>query len=479
MMAEYLDLDVVAAAKLLREGEVSSSELVAATLDQISRFDPEINAFITVMDGQARALADVYDAEIAAGAYRGPLHGIPIAIKDNVHLAGFPTTAGGKHLASIPSVESATVVRRLRDAGAIVVGKLNMHEYAYGVTSANPHYGPVRNPWDTDRIPGGSSGGSAAAVTARMCFAAIGTDTGASVRLPAALNGIVGLRPTIGRVSNHLVVPLCWSLDTVGPMTRSVRDCAVMLEAIAGHDPLDTRTRAVPVPSYPARLDGDLEGVRLALLQGVSLENLDPAVYRSVTAGIARMESAGASIRTVEVDGLEHALSALMTVDVVEPTVLHHQWIRDSPEKYGDDVRNLLYAGEMYSATDYMHAQRYRRLLSERLDEVFRRSDVIVVPTLPFPAPLHGTDRIDLPDGHSESFLSAAMRFTALASLAGLPAISVPCGYSDEGLPIGLQFIGRAFGEVELLAVAAAFERIADAHGSDAPPMIRPAHAGS
>lgn len=469
---ELLNLDLVDVAARIQSGEVSSYELVEASLEQVRALDPDIKAFITVMDDQARKLAKAYDSEIKAGVYRGPLHGVPIAVKDILHLEGFPTTAGGRQLGLEPSMVAATVVQRLRAAGAVVLGKLNMHEFAYGVTSDNPHFGQVRNPWNTEHMPGGSSGGSAAAVAARMCYAAIGTDTGASVRLPAALNGVVGVRPTVGRVSNHNVIPLCWTLDTVGPLARSVRDCAVMLEAIAGHDPQDPSTQAVPVPAYSKELDAELNGVRITLLDGVSLENLDTAVRRSMLSSLEALERAGAQVSTSKVDGLEHALSALMTIDVAEPAAYHHPLIRNAAANYGDDVRQLLRAGELYSATDYIHAQRYRRYLAEQLENIFKRSDVIVVPTLPFPAPPVGTSKLDLA-GNSESLLSAAMRFTALASLAGLPAISVPCGYSDNGLPIGIQFIGHPFGEAALLSIAAGFERISGARGSDIPPLAR------
>src|SRR6266516_4661815 len=287
------NVSLAEAARLVGGKEVSPVELVDCCLERIAAVNDRLKAYITVYDAQARQVARATEAMIMAGHRLGPLHGVPIALKDNIALQGLRTTAGSKVLADWIPDEDATVAARLKAAGAIVIGKTNMHEFAWGGTSANPHYGFVRNPWDTERFPAGSSGGSGAAVAARTCFGALGTDTGGSIRLPSSVNGIVGIRPTIGRVSNHNVVPLAWTMDTVSPMARTVEDCVLMFEIIAGHDPLDDHSALAPVPDYRGELGRGLRGLRVGLIRDYSLSHVQPAVGDTIRAALKTLESLG------------------------------------------------------------------------------------------------------------------------------------------------------------------------------------------
>ena len=462
--ADLTSLSLAEAGDRIAARELTPVELVEATLSRIEEVDPQLNAYIHVSGEQALAAAAAAEAAIAAGYHLGPLHGTPIALKDNVSVRGEVSSAGSKVLQDFVPAEDATIAARFRAAGAIFVGRLNMHELAYGVTTDNPHYGAARNPWDTGRTPGGSSGGSGAAVAARLCVGAIGTDTGCSVRLPAAFNGIAGIRPTIGRVSNHGITPLAWTLDTAGPMCRTVEDCALMLAAIAGFDPADRQTANVPVPDYGPELARGLEGVRIAVIEDFTLTGLQAGVESALTAAIAELEAGGAQVREVPMENLEPSISALMTVDVAEPAAYHAAWLRERPGDYGDDVRALLEAGELYLATHYIQAQRYRTLLRAQFDDVLRDVDAILTPTVPFTAPEVGAVEVTLESGETLDIISAVMRYNALPPLVGLPALSVPCGFADDGLPVGMQLIGRAFDEGTLFRIGHAYERATDWH---------------
>lgn len=464
VVADLTSLTLAEAGDRIAARELSPVELVEATVKRIEEVDPQLNSFIHVSGEQALDAARAAEAAVAAGYHLGPLHGTPIALKDNVSVRGERSRAGSKVLEDFVPDEDATIAARFRAAGAIFVGRLNMHELAYGVTTNNPHFGAARNPWDTGRTPGGSSGGSGAAVAARLCAGAIGTDTGCSVRLPAAFNGIAGIRPTIGRVSNAGITPLAWTLDTAGPMCRTVEDCALMLAAIAGFDPADRQTASVPVPDYGAELARGLAGVRIVLIEDFSLTGLQAGVATAMEAAIAELESGGAQIREVPMENLEPSISALMTVDVAEPAAYHAAWLRERPEDYGDDVRALLEAGELYLATHYIQAQRYRTLLRDQFDDVLRDADAILTPTVPFTAPEVGAVDVTLESGETLDIISAVMRYNALPPLVGLPALSVPCGFADDGLPVGMQLIGRAFDEGTLFRIGHAYQRATDWH---------------
>lgn len=457
-MSDVLELTLSQAARLVRERKLSPVELVEASLARIRQHDGVLKSFITVFEEQAMQVARAAELLSGAGHELGPLQGIPIALKDNVAVRGTRTTAGSKVLADWLPASDATVATRLRQAGAVFIGKTNMHEFAWGGTSANPHYGAVRNPWDPSRFPAGSSGGSAVAVAARLCFGAIGTDTGGSIRLPSAVNGIVGLRPTYGRVSNHGVMPLAWSMDTVGPMTRTVEDCALMFGAIAGFDANDAGSAQRTTDDYLKDLAGGCKHLRIGVVPGYFFEHLQAPVHDAVKEALATFVDLGAQLVDVEIRNIHGNISAQLTIESAEPSTYHQRTLRERPQDYGDDVRTLLEAGELLLATHYLQAQRYRALLRSEFLEAFRRVDVFVCPSLPFVATRLGETTVEIVPGQPEDMLSAIMQFTGVASLTGLPSLNVPCGFDPDGLPIGMQLIGRPFAEATLLRAGHAFQ---------------------
>ncbi len=461
---ELASLTLAEAARRVKAREVSPVELVDASLERIAAVNDRLAAFIRVLDPEARQVAKAAEMMVMAGHDLGPLHGVPIGLKDNVAVRGFPTTAGSRILADWVPEQDATVARRLRQAGAVFVGKLNMHEFAWGGTSDNPHYGTVRNPWNTERFPAGSSGGSGAAVAARACYGAIGTDTGGSIRLPSALNGIVGIRPTYGRVSNHGIIPLAWSMDTAGPMTRTVEDCALMFGAIAGHDPKDAGTARVSVPDYSAGLGLGIKGLRVGIIPGYFFHHLQPAVLEAVKAALDTMVACGAQLVEVDIEHIHGNISAQLTIEAAEPSTYHQRWLRERPDDYGADVRSLLEIGELLLATHYLQAQRYRSLLRNQFMDAFQRVDLFVCPTLPFTATRIGEMKVIIQDGVEEDMLSAIMQFTGVPSLTGLPSLNIPCGFDPDGLPIGMQLIGRPFDESTLFRAGAAYQAATDFH---------------
>lgn len=461
---DVLNLSLVEAARMVATREVSPVELTEACLNRILAVDHHLCAYISVDEKKAMQVARAAEQLIMAGHRLGPLHGIPVALKDNIAVSDWLTTAGSKILADWVPNQDATVVARLKGAGAVIIGKTNMHEFAWGATTANPHYGVCRNPWDTSRFPAGSSGGSGAAVAARTCFGALGTDTGGSIRLPSAVNGVVGLRPTVGRVSNSGVIPLAWSMDTVGPMTRTVEDCAVMLNAIAGHDPADSGTAQVPTVDYTTDLSHGVDGLRIGVIPDYFFTHLQPAVHRRVQSAIEVMRTLGMVVREVRAENIHGSISAQLVVESCEPSAYHQRWLRERPEDYGEDVRSLLELGEIQLATHYIQAQRYRTLLRSECLEAFKSVDVLVCPTLPFTATDIGATKVVIEGSREEDVLSAIMQFTGVPSLTGLPALNVPCGFDDQGLPIGMQVIGRPFDEAMLLRVGAAYQRATDHH---------------
>ena len=458
-------LTIEEAVGLTTRGEVSAVELTNAVLARINEVDAKLNSYITVDASGARTHAAQLDAKRRdALDPLGPLHGIPVAIKDNIHTAGLRTTAGSRILADFVPATVATVVARLRYAGAVIVGKTNLHEFAWGGTTDNPHFGPTRNPWDTTRFPAGSSGGAGAAVAAGACLASLGTDTGGSIRLPAAMCGTVGLRPTIGRVSNHNVVPCAWSMDTVGPLTRTVKDNAVITGVIAGWDQNDPSTSDAPVPDYGGRLEPSVDGLRIGIVEDYFFSHLQPDVRDTVQAALAVLAALGATIQRVDIEGLRDAFTPWFIVHSCEPSTWHQHWLRERPEDYGDDVRQLLLEGELYSATQYIQAQRFRTMLRTRLISVLKDVDVLISPTVPFVATAIGSDKVTIVDGVEEDMLPLLPLFTLVASATGLPAMSVPCGFSRDLLPIGMQIIGRPFAEPTLFQVGHAYEVATDWH---------------
>jgi aspartyl-tRNA(Asn)/glutamyl-tRNA(Gln) amidotransferase subunit A len=461
---DVLNLTISEAASQIERRTLSPVELTEAVLRRIAAVDKLLNAYITVCAEQAREVAQATEKMIGAAYHLGPLHGIPIAIKDNIYTRGVRTTAGSKILADFVPAQDATVTARLKRAGAVIIGKTNLHEFAWGGTTDNPHYGTCRNPWNPDRFPAGSSGGSGAAVAARTCLGALGTDTGGSIRLPSSVNGIVGIRPTIGRVSNHNVVPLAWTMDTVSPMTRTVEDCMLMFAVIAGHDPLDDHSAQVPVPDYRGELTRGVGGLRVGLIRDYSLAHVQPAVGDTIRAALTTLESLGTHVEEIAMPSIHGNISAQLTIESCEPSTYHQEWLRTRPADYGEDVRTLLELGEMYLATHYLQAQRYRSVLRKDFLEGFKQVDVFVTPTLPFTATPCGATEVVIENGEREDMLSAIMQFTGVPSLAGLPALSIPVGFDVDGLPVGMQVIGRPFDEGTLFRVGHAYQAATSWH---------------
>ena len=462
--AQLLELSLAQAADMVRSREISPVELVQASLNRIRATDDLLRSYITVFEEQALQVAKAAEIMAAAGHDLGPLHGIPIALKDNVALRGSRTTAGSKVLGNWLPQADATVAARLRRAGAIFIGKTNMHEFAWGGTSANPHYGAVRNPWNTERFPAGSSGGSGVAVAARSCYGAVGTDTGGSIRLPSAINGVVGIRPTYGRVSNHGIIPLAWSMDTAGPMTRTVQDCALMFGVMAGHDSHDPASAARPCPDYLAGLNDGVRGLRIGVVPGYFFHHLQPPVHDAVRVALDTFRGLGAQLVDVDIENIHGNISAQLTIESAEPSTYHQRWLRERPQDYGEDVRALLEVGELLLATHYLQAQRYRTLLRNEFLAAFRKVDVFVCPTLPFTATKLGATTVVIENGVEEDMLSAIMQFTGVPSLTGLPSMNVPCGFDPDGMPIGMQIIGRPFDEAALFRIGHAFQSVTQFH---------------
>lgn len=463
-MSSPTDLTLAQAARLVRERKISPVELVEDSLARIKAHDGVLKSFITVFEEQALQVAKAAEMLSDAGHELGPLQGIPIALKDNVAVRGTRTTAGSKVLADWLPESDATVTTRLRQAGAIFIGKTNMHEFAWGGTSANPHYGAVRNPWNTERFPAGSSGGSAVAVAARFCFGAVGTDTGGSIRLPSAVNGTVGLRPSYGRVSNHGIVPLAWSMDTAGPMTRTVEDCALMFGVMAGFDAKDAASAPRACDDYLRDLAGGCRSLRIGIVPGYFFEHLQAPVRDAVKSALATFVALGAQIVDVDIRNIHGNISAQLTIESAEPSTYHQRNLRERPDDYGEDVRTLLETGELLLATHYLQAQRYRALLRGEFMEAFKSVDVFICPSLPFAATRVGETKVVIENGVEEDMLSAIMQFTGVASLTGLPSLNVPCGFDPDGLPIGMQIIGRPFDEATLLRAGHAFQQATEFH---------------
>jgi len=444
------------AAEALRLRSVSSVELTTAALSRVDRLNGPLCAFITITGDAALESARQADRELAAGKDRGPLHGIPIAYKDLFLTKGVRTTGGSKLYENfVPDVDAA-VVERLRDAGAVSLGKLNQHELAYGITSANPHFGAVRNPWDRERSPGGSSGGSGAAVASGMVYAAMGSDTGGSIRIPASWCGTVGLKPTYGRVSKFGTLPLGYSLDHMGPLARSVRDCAAVLNAIAGFDARDETSSTHPTVDYVPEDGCSIRGMRVGFAESFYFDGLDADVESSVRGAIARAESLGAAIVPVQTPDIA-ALNAIGQVILLsEASAALDQHLGDR-SNFGEDVWRLLNQGRLIAATDYIQAQRLRRRMSAEFERLWNEVDCLILPATPLPAPKIGDVTVRLA-GKDTNVRMAATRLVRGINVLGLPALSMPCGLSGNGMPVGLQIVGPAFAEASILNVGAALE---------------------
>jgi aspartyl-tRNA(Asn)/glutamyl-tRNA(Gln) amidotransferase subunit A len=462
-MFDLTTLTIAEASRRIARRELSPVELTQAALERIERLNPRLNAFITVLGDQAIDGAKMAEREIMAGKIRGPLHGIPIALKDLCATKGIRTTAGSKILSDYIPTEDATVTVRLTQAGTILLGKLQMNEFAYGPDGDNVHYGPVHNPWDLERITGGSSSGSGAAVAASLCLGALGTDTGGSIRIPSALCGIVGIKPTYGRVSRYGITPLSWSLDHAGPMAKAVEDAALLLQAMAGHDGKDPSTVRLPVPDYAAALSGDVRGLRIGVPREYFFEMLDPEVERAVRQALEILKGLGALVQEVSWPTLRHTTLAALVIVLAEASTFHEPWIRTQAQAYHPEIAMRLKWGLLLPASAYLKAQRLRALICRDAARLWSQVDVLLTPATLMPAPRSRETHIRL-GGREVSTREALLRLMRPFNLTGLPAIAVPCGFTASGLPIGLQIAGKPFDEATVLRAAHAYEQHTEWH---------------
>jgi aspartyl-tRNA(Asn)/glutamyl-tRNA(Gln) amidotransferase subunit A len=455
---------------LLAHRKLSPVEITTLFLERIEKYNPTLNAYLTITRESALAAARESEKRIQQKHSRGPLDGIPIALKDNIWTRGIRTTAGSKFLEHFVPEENATVAQSLRRAGAVLLGKTSLHEFAYGITTNNPHFGPTRNPWDTARIPGGSSGGSAAAIAAGLCVASVGTDTGGSIRIPAALCGIVGLKPTFGRVSCGGVVALAPTFDHVGPLARTVADAALILGVIAGRDPHDSATFSQPrfksfddVRGLQKRLRPQFSKKRplkLGLPREYFFTSVSEGVREAVKLAVHSFEKLGAVVEEVSLPNINDGDDASTSIALAEAVHYHQSqgWFPAHTADYGDDIRKRLEMGSDIRAADYLAAREVQRRVRAEFDAVLTQVDAIIAPTTPITAPLIGENVVEI-ESAEEPVRGALIRLNRPANFTGLPAISLPCGWSEQNLPIGLQLIGRAWDEEHLLVIAQLFEQ--------------------
>jgi aspartyl-tRNA(Asn)/glutamyl-tRNA(Gln) amidotransferase subunit A len=461
---------------LIKKKEISPVELIQAVLKRIEEVDGKLNSYITLLGDHAIESAKEAEKEISSGTYLGPLHGVPIGLKDIFVMKGVRTTCGSKILENFIPPYDATVTQRLKNAGAIIVGKNNMDEFAMGSSTENSYFGPTKNPWDLERVPGGSSGGSAAAVSASLCFASIGTDTGGSIRQPAALCGIVGIKPTYGRVSRFGMIAFASSLDQGGPLTKTVEDAALVLNVIAGHDPRDSTSVNIPVPDYTRCLKDGIKGIRVGVPKEYFVEGIDTEIEKAVKDAIALVEDLGGVIEEISLPHTEYAVSTYYILAPSEASSnlarydgvkygfrgsdaksLMDMYFKTRAEGFGNEVKRRIMIGTYalssgYYDAYYLKAQRVRTLIKRDFEEAFKKVDVIMTPTSPEAAFKIG----EKTDDPLKMYLSDI--FTIPCNLAGLPGLSIPCGFTSSGLPIGLQILGKPFDEETLLRVAHNYE---------------------
>jgi aspartyl-tRNA(Asn)/glutamyl-tRNA(Gln) amidotransferase subunit A len=452
------------AAEALRTRQVSSVELTRACLERAEAVNQRLNCFLAIETDDAIAAARRADEAIARGAARGPLHGVPLAHKDMFYRAGKVTTGGSRIRRDFIATVDSAIAKRLDAAGAIWLGSLNMSEFAANPAGHNVHYGHCRNPWDPDRITGGSSSGSAAAVAARACFGAIGSDTGGSVRVPASLCGVVGLKPTHGRVSRHGALPRSWSLDAIGPLARTVEDCALLAAAISGRDPLDPTSADVPVPDYRVALGGRLAGLRLAVPSNFYFDDLDDSVQSRLDAALKVLEGLGMKRVPVVVPDQERLFTISDAVVKSEAATMHGRWIRERPEDYSLFVRSRIEGGFHVPATRYLEAIALRgRILADFVDRVFWAADMLFAPVVSLQVPKLAETEVGTPED-VQRVIVRLTRCTRNVNFLGLPALSVPCGFTANGMPVGFQLIGRPFAEATLFRMGHAYQGVTDWH---------------
>ena len=450
-------------APLVKNKEVSPVEIIDAHLARIEATEPVLNSFITLLADQSRAAARQAEADIQKGNYRGPLHGIPVALKDLYNTGGVRTTSGSRVFDNFIPEEDCTVAARFRDAGAILLGKLNMHQFAYGPTGENPDYGHMHNPWDPEKVTGGSSGGSGSATAAGQCTITTGSDTGGSIRIPAALCGIVGLKPTYGLVSRYGLTPLSWSLDHPGPMVRTVEDAALSMNVIAGYDPKDVASARVDIPDYTSALTNDVRGLRIGIPKEYFDAPLDPEVSQSVRDALDLLESMGAVVTVVDLPMYKDTQAISTAILMAEASAYHQDLLSRDGDKLYPPVRLRLEAGLFITAADYLRAQQGRTIFNQQARRLLDDVDLLAGPTEPVTAPQLLAESVQVGE-HEMGTTAALTQYSRPYNLTGFPAIAVPCGFSGSGMPISLQLAGRPFDELTILRAAHAYEQATDWH---------------
>jgi aspartyl-tRNA(Asn)/glutamyl-tRNA(Gln) amidotransferase subunit A len=463
MSAEPALLSLTEVAQAIAQKRFSSREVTKSCLDRIAQWQPRLNAFLAIEPDEALAAADAADAALAKGNARGALHGVPLAHKDMYYEAGKVVTCGSKIRRDFVATSTSTALQRLKDAGTVRLGSLQMVEFAYGPTGHNAHYGAVHNPWGLDHITGGSSSGSGAAVAARLTFAALGSDTGGSIRMPAHFCGVTGLKTTYGRISRAGAMPLSQSLDTVGPLARSALDCALLLGLMAGADPHDPTAAAEPVPDYVAATRESIKGLTVGVPSAFYVDDLDPEVERILDETISVLKREGANIVQVELPDQRPLAAAAQLVVAVEAAAFHKRWLIERPQDYGPQVLMRLQNGLAIPGVSYLEAMRWRGPALAAYLAAVSGTDAVIVPGAPVPAPtLAESDVGNGPD--ADAVIQRLTRFTRPVNYLGVPSLAIPSGFTKNGLPVGMQLIGRSFDEAMLLRIGAAFQRATDFH---------------
>jgi aspartyl-tRNA(Asn)/glutamyl-tRNA(Gln) amidotransferase subunit A len=470
-LLDISNLTIKHLSRLIASREVSCLEVVDATIERIEKLNPMLNAFITILDQSARREAKHADSLIKQGKYLGPLHGIPISFKDLIYIKGVRSTSGSKILADFVPDYDSTITRKLRRAGAIIVGTNNTHEFACGITNINPHYGPSKNPWDINRMSGGSSGGSGVAVSGGMSLASIGTDTSGSIRVPSSLCGIFGLKPTYGRVSKHGVMPLAPSIDHVGPLARSAWDIAAVLGVIAGYDKLDTSSAKVPVPDYLKDISSPYPGnnnhnhisrkFKIGIPKQFFFDIIEPKVMEIFTEFVERLHGCGiTTISNVNVDGTDKIFETWRSIRLGESAATHDEWMSSSSrQEYGEDVIKMLEKGQEITAVHYINAlHKWRQQIKDAFLKAMSEYDALLVPTTIIPAPFLDQKEVNIEGKTVDVYLSLS-RLTTVFDITGLPALNIPAGLVDSKLPVGVQLVGRPFDEARILKVAYTYEQ--------------------
>jgi aspartyl-tRNA(Asn)/glutamyl-tRNA(Gln) amidotransferase subunit A len=450
--------DLVTLADAIKQKQVSPVEVTHQILDRIYSMNPKLNAFITITHEEAMEAAKKAEEEIISGNWRGPLHGVPIGLKDLIYTKNIKTTMGSEIFKDYVPEYDAAVVEQLKQAGAILIGKLNTHQFAYGPTGDRSFFGPVKNPYDLSKITGGSSSGSGAGVAASLCYAALGTDTGGSVRIPSACCGIVGMKPTFGRVSKYGVYPLGFTLDHVGPMTRSVRDNATLLTVLAGFDDRDPYSVRMDAEDFTRDLQKGIKGTVIGIPSSFYFEHLDKEVESKVKRAIQTFQDLGAEIRQIHLPNMQQIAFAQQITAKSEAYAVHEKTLQTHPQQYEEEVRERLLTGLDIRAHEYIQAQQVKHLAIEDFDRALKEVDIMLTPTLPI-LPTDIDQREVNIQSYKELVRSALLRFTSPTNLNGFPSLSLPCGFSESGLPIGIQLLGRRFDEATLYRFAYAFEQ--------------------